>query len=75
MWSRLSHLNVLPGDFLFQGSGVRWVKLDTQTHGEWRLGYKQEIYFFQGFYSNQLWTSWKMNKPKTVSTNSSGISN
>lgn len=36
-----NYLEILPGDFLFQGSRVGWVKLDTQTHGEWRLGWEK----------------------------------
>lgn len=33
--------NDSPGDLLSQSSWVWWVKLDTQTHGEWRLGWKE----------------------------------
>lgn len=65
MWSPLSCLSVLPGDFLSQGGGVRWVKLDTQTHGEWRLRYEQKTYIsFRVYHSNRLCTFWKINKAK-----------
>ena len=36
----------LPGDFLLQSRGVRGVELDSQTHGEGRLGWREKRQHF-----------------------------